>query len=122
MTIKEKIISVLMVLVPVFVIGGSCVYIEPAFTSNQDTDIVKVKSKEAFKTKESSYYLVFSDKEVFMVDDSITRMVFNSSDIYGSIDPGSCYAFKVFGYRSPMLSQYRRIIEVKPATCKELVQ
>ena len=119
MSLKDKLIGALIVIVPLFIFVGSIIYVEPAFTSNADTNIVKVKSKEAFKGKESSYYLVFSDKETFMVDDSITRMVFNSSDIYGGIDPGSCYTFKVFGYRSPFLSQYRRIIEVKPATCKE---
>ena len=59
-----------------------------------------------------SYYLIFTDKEVFKIEDSLIFGQFKSSDVYGMLEIGKTYKFKVFGLRIPLLSTYRNIIGV----------
>src|SRR2546423_1704016 len=60
----------------------------------------------------SSKYLVFGKKETYQDTDSLFYWKFNSSDVYGQIQSGRTYTFKVIGWRVPFLSWYRNIISV----------
>ncbi len=64
--------------------------------------------------QQSSKYLIFTDQETFENVDSMLALKLNSSDVYGSIIEGSTCEFTVTGFRVPLLSWYRNILE---ATC-----
>jgi hypothetical protein len=64
--------------------------------------------------QQSSKYLIFTDQETFENVDSWLALKFNSSDVYGSIIEGSTCEFTVTGFRVPLLSWYRNILD---ATC-----
>jgi len=58
-------------------------------------------------------YLVFTEHETFEVADTITYGRFNSSDLYGRLEIGKTYRLKVAGWRIPIFSSYRNIIEAQ---------
>lgn len=60
-----------------------------------------------------SKYLVFCENETFELTDSLLYGKFNSSDMYGNIQSGKTYTFKVVGWRNHFASMYRNIIEIK---------
>lgn len=79
---------------------------------------VVVTDKERVTTsnsdgKVSSKYLIFTDEETFENVDSILAMKFNSSDVYGRIKRGQTCDFRVVGYRMPIFSAYRNILEAE---------
>jgi len=53
-------------------------------------------------------------QEIFWNDDSFFNWKFDSADLNQQIKIGKSYTFKVYGYRVPLLSIFRNIIEVKP--------
>lgn len=61
----------------------------------------------------SSKYLVFTDKETFENTDAMFLGKFNSSDIQGRLRKDSTYTVVVYGWRWPMFSTYRNIVEIK---------
>ena len=63
-------------------------------------------------TSVSSKYLVFSDKETFENTDVLFLGKFDSSDIQGKLKVDSTYRVKVYGWRIPLFSTYRNIVEV----------
>jgi hypothetical protein len=70
-----------------------------------------VTEKERIVGKESSKYLIFTDQEVFENTDSFLSFKFNSSDFYARIQVGQVCSFTVTGYRVPVLSLYRNILD-----------
>ena len=77
------------------------------------TEPVKVIDKTTKYYNKGSKYLIFTDKEVFEVTDSFGKWRFNSSDIFGRIQKGKIYKFKVFWKRIRFLSMYRDILDFK---------
>ena len=63
--------------------------------------------------QQRSKYLIFTDAETFENVDSWLALKFNSSDVYGSIIEGSTCEFTVTGFRVPLLSWYRNILDAK---------
>jgi hypothetical protein len=63
---------------------------------------------------QESKYLIFTDVETFENVDSWLALKFNSSDVYGSIAVGATCEFRVTGFRVPLFSTYRNILD---ATC-----
>jgi hypothetical protein len=59
-----------------------------------------------------SKYLVFCENETFELTDSLMYGKFNSSDMYGSLQVGKTYTFKVVGWRNHFFSIYRNIISM----------
>ena len=58
-------------------------------------------------------YLIFTNKGTFEDTDSLVNGKFNSSDIFGELEPGHTYTFKVYGFRSGFMSAYPNIVSVK---------
>ena len=77
------------------------------------TESVKKTSKVA------STYLIFTDHGVFRDDDAGWFLKYDSSDVYGNLDIGKHYTFKVYGWRIPIVSMYPNLVhaqEIKPPT------
>lgn len=56
-------------------------------------------------------YLIFTDNGTYQVTDSWAFLRFNSSDVYGRLKEGRTYDAEVVGWRLPLLSRYKNIIE-----------
>ena len=81
----------------------------------RETLTAKVTDKEVKRYGEDdSKYLIFTDKETFENTDSLLEWKFNSSDVYGKIEKDQTYEFTVYGFRIPVLSIYRNVVDVKP--------
>ena len=75
-----------------------------------------VTSKESVARGKGHKYLIFTEGETFENTDSLAFWKFNSSDIYGRIKAGKRYRFKVRGWRVPMFSWYRNILDAEEFT------
>lgn len=67
------------------------------------------------KTTERSYrtlFLVFTEQEVFEVGTSWLFLKFDSAERYHALQEGQTYRAVVAGWRIPVISEYRNIIEV----------
>ena len=60
-----------------------------------------------------SKYLIFTESETFENTDAILLCKYNSSDIQGRLRVDSTYTVKVYGWRIPVMSTYRNIVEIK---------
>lgn len=74
------------------------------------TATVSKSERVCFKTKDCRY-LVYTDTETFEITDTFSRH--NSADVYGKIQNGKKYEFKVIGFRSESTSKYRNIMDLK---------
>lgn len=72
-----------------------------------------IKKSERMAQKSDTKYMVFTRDEVFENTDSAWHNKFNSSDFYNELTVGKTYKFTVYGYRIPMFSTYRNIIDFK---------
>jgi hypothetical protein len=72
-----------------------------------------VDSKERIAEGDSARYLIFGKEEVFSNSDSILNGKFNSSDLYRDIKPGRRYDCEVIGWRVPLLSWYRNVLDCR---------
>ena len=79
------------------------------YALNKDTVIATVTDKQV--RGESGTYYVYTDEEVFVVKDSPFYFRWDSSDDWSLIEIGETYEFDVTGYRIPILSKYRNIID-----------
>ncbi len=78
----------------------------------QDTVTAKIIRLERVNNKESSKYLIFTEKETFENTDTLLFTKFDSSDLYGKLIAGKTYRLRVYGFRIPLFSMYRNIVEV----------
>ena len=76
---------------------------------NKDSVTATVTDKQV--RGESGTYYVYTDEEVFVVKDSLFYSRWDSSDDWSMIEIGETYEFDVTGYRIPILSRYRNIID-----------
>lgn len=112
-TMKKNIISILVVglsSTPLF-----CYFSIPYLTAETVTFTVTDKDRIVTGSGEgvSSKYLVFTDIETFENTDSFLRLKFASSDLQGSLKVGETYTAEVYGWRVPVFSTYRNIVEVQ---------
>lgn len=103
-------------IVVIFLIG-----ISPQFISllHRETVTDTVVKSERVNNGESGKYLVFGKNEVYQNTDSWPLRKFRSSDFYRDIEVGKTYRFTVVGWRIPLFSTYRNIVEfeeVAPGT------
>ena len=109
---RDIIIVLFIILIPVFIIVNINYY------NSEQTITAKVIDKERISQGSGENlhhtYLIHTDKEVFSNEDVMLRGKFNSSDIQGQLHVDSTYTFKVLGWRIPVLSMYRNIVEYKP--------
>lgn len=85
-----------------------------AVVYRQSVDYVTVTVTDKGRTTgDDGHWIVFTDGEVFANKDSLLFMKFRSSDVQGSITVGETHTFKVAGWRIPVISRYRNILEVE---------
>ncbi len=86
----------------------------------KDKQITTESSRKDDKVE--STYLIFTDQGVFRNDDAGWFMKYNSSDVYGNLDVGKRYRFKVYGWRIPFFSMYPNLVraeEVMPEAAEK---
>ena len=80
---------------------------------NKDSVTATVTDKQV--RGESGTYYVYTDEEVFVMKDSPFYFRWDSSDDWSMLEIGETYEFDVrceySGYRIPILSRYRNIID-----------
>lgn len=82
-------------------------------TINKREVTVTVQDKERVcDSNRNCKYLIFTDGGTFENTDTLLNGKFDSSDVYGRIDEGKTYTFKVAGFRQGILSMYPNIIEI----------
>jgi hypothetical protein len=115
--IKEHYVKFWFGLIIVLFLGISTFSIWSHFATLTTVSGLIVQGKERVVTgsgdQQSSKYLIFTDAETFENVDSWLALKFNSSDVYGSIVEGSTCEFTVTGWRIPLLSWYRNILDAK---------
>ena len=85
-------------------------------STDEITIHVKNCQKEGFADSEgrSKYkYIVYTDNEVFENTDEVFMGKMNSSDLNNELEGGGTFTVKVIGWRNPLLSSYRNIVEIK---------
>lgn len=98
----------------VLIFGASCLP-----HCSRGTVTAKVTDKERINQQDTGYYLVYTDREVFRNSDAWIEGKFNSSDVQGALRTDRCYRFEVYGWRVPMFSFYRNIVDYTPVNCPE---
>ena len=85
------------------------IYVVVGYTTKEDITIVPTKTERV-----ESKYLIFSDKGVFKNVDDIRFFKFNSSDVYAKLSNsiGKPVHVTVTGFRIPILSVYKNIVDV----------
>ena len=88
-----------------------------SYYSSTDTVEIKVNDKERVVTRNGdqteSRYLVYTEGEVFENTDDLFKLKFNSSDVQNELKTDSTYIVEVIGWRIPVLSMHRNIINIK---------
>ena len=93
---------------------GISIYLPIATKENVTITVVdKERIVESGTDSVSSKYLIFTEDEVFENTDSLLVFKFNSSDIQGKLKIGETYQVRVYGWRVPIFSMYRNIIEIE---------
>lgn len=108
-SVNNPILALVGIVVVVLLLGAKGI----ASYATVDYVTATVTSKERITSNEDSYYLVFTDKETFINKDSIWFLKYGSSDLYGNIQEGETYEFKVTLFRVPFFSWYRNIITIE---------
>lgn len=107
---RNSIITIIFVAVLIF--GYPIAY----YISADDVEI-KVTNKERITTGRGenidSKFIIYTENEVFENTDSWLFFKFNSSDYQNKIKIGKSYNAKVAGWRIPIFSSYRNIINHK---------
>lgn len=104
--------------IAIFVIGFliSIGYTVGYYSSSETVEIT-VTDKERITTGSgesmSSKYLIFTEDEVFENEDALFLGKWNSSDVQGQLKIGETYTVRVIGWRLPLFSTYRNIVEIK---------
>ena len=102
-------------LLVVALIGGA-VYGVSSALHREDAYNCRVIDKEAVASGDSNEYRVYTENcDTLTVSDSLFAKRWNSSNTYAQIEPGQTYDFYLQGYRVPLISQFKNILEVTPS-------
>lgn len=85
--------------------------------ATRDHVTLRVTDKTVKRKDDHDQYLIFTDKGVYKDTDSLWMLKFNSSDVYGKLMEGHTYDCEVNGFRIPLFSHYKNIID-----CEEVAQ
>lgn len=113
---KVKGFTLIELLVIVVILAVVGVIIGPGILKvcNQRTVTVTVTDKESHRHGEKKdKYLIYTNDTTYEITDSLLKWRWDSSDLYGKIEVGATYEFKVGGYRIHLLSTYPNIYEAK---------
>jgi hypothetical protein len=105
----------LMVILVVLLLAGSCGAYISAVKGSVRTVTTRVTDKQRVCESNggSCKYLIYTDSGTYKDTDSMIFGKFRSSDLYGNIQRGKTYTFKVSGWRLPFFSGYPNIISIQ---------
>lgn len=105
---------------------AGAIFISCASHGTRETLMIMINDKERIATGSGDYishkYLVYSDVETFEITDSLIEGRFDSSDMYGHLREGRCYQIDVYGWRIPMTSSYRNIVDAQEVDCERITK
>lgn len=107
----KKSIGILFIIIAIFVVGYPIYY---KYSSEIIEITIKDKERITTGTRENikGKFIIYTEKEVFENSDSWMYLKFSSSDYQNRMDIGKIYRVKVAGWRIPILSKYRNIVEI----------
>ena len=110
----EKLLAAIVVLVilSLFDIAFDCIKVYGA----KDTVTITVTDKTVKRYGNGDEDLIYTDGETFELTDELLAARFDSSDDYGRIQVDKTYKATVCGWRVPLFSWYRNIIEISEVT------
>ena len=122
-SVMKKLRHIILIAIPLLILVALMFTNAPyQWVTQRSIDDVLIKDKqistESVRTtnKVASTYLIFTDHGVFRNDDAGWFLKYNSSDLYGNLDVGQHYRFKVYGWRIPILSMYPNVVRAEPIT------
>jgi len=81
-----------------------------AFTEGYETITISEKW-EKYQGADSKYLVSSEDGQVFQITDTIVKMRFDSSNLYARLKEGQNCRIKTQGWRFPLFSDYKNILE-----------
>lgn len=85
----------------------------PFYYSSKEITQIQVSEKTVKYHEGDAKYLVFSESgDVYQVTDTFMLMHFTASNVYGELKEGKNYTIITYGWRVPILSMYKNIVEV----------
>ncbi len=106
------IVFLLLIILVLGIIGYSLAY---ALTTGKETITIKEKWRKS-SGDDDKYLVSAEDGQVFQITDTFIRWRFNSSNLYADLDEGDVCSIKTQGWRFPLFSDYKNILE---ANCNE---
>jgi hypothetical protein len=103
------IVAIILILIPTIGAVVASLFL-PFF--NVNTHDITVTKVENVVHSSSSKYLIFTDGEVFENEDCLVKWKWDSSDDYNELKELGTFQVTTYGYRIPLLSMYRNIVEV----------
>lgn len=99
----------------ILILIAAAIYPTLYYTSSEIVEIT-VSKTERISTGSgedlSHKFLIYTEGEVFENTDSWLYMKHNSTDIQNKAKTDSTYSVKVAGWRIPLISSYRNVIEI----------
>ena len=83
-----------------------------ALTSGAESITVKEKWVK-YQSNDAKYLVSSTDGQVFEVSDSFIYWRFDSSNLYAYLEPGMSCVVETQGWRLPLLSDYKNIVEAR---------
>lgn len=84
-----------------------------------ETKTVKIQDKaikrECSNNSCHDTYMIYTDKGVYKDKDNLFFLKFNSSDLYGQLQRGHTYKCRSNGFRVPIFSHYRNMLDCEEA-------
>jgi len=110
---KDFIITLIVVVIILIITHAAYIFsVETTTITVTDKERITESSGSGEKMTVDSYYLVYTNVETFKNVDELMFVKVNSSDIQGKLIPNETYQVKVAGWRIPIFSSYRNIIEI----------
>lgn len=92
--------------------------------SKESTLVATVCGKEAVSNGSGHEYRVYTTEDTYAVKDHVLNGTsFRASNTYGRIEPHQVYRLTVYGWRIPVVSQFKNLVKAervpdqKPQTC-----
>jgi len=85
---------------------------------NKDDVHIRITGKESVSTGSDNKheYRVYTDKGTYVVSDSLIYLRFNSADEYGKLIVGHTYDCKSYGFRIPLTSSFKNLLDCHEST------
>lgn len=107
-----RLFLILFLILILSIVGYSLGY---ALTTGEETITIKEKWRKS-SGDDDKYLVSAEDGQVFQITDSFIKWRFDSSNLYAELDEGDTCAILTQGWRFPLFSDYKNILE---ASCDE---